>query len=76
MKMFSLNHTNFYQWHLGFYAKEFTPTQRGFDTFYGYYGGQADYWDHSLESNGFWGLDLHKDTPDSSEVSLCIVREH
>ncbi|XP_047128306.1 arylsulfatase B isoform X1 [Hydra vulgaris] len=55
------------KWHLGFFSKEYTPTYRGFDSFYGYYGGQADYWDHSLASNGWWGLDLHYDTPSSSK---------
>ena len=48
------------KWHLGFYAKEFTPTYRGFDSFYGYYNGKGDYWDHSDESK-YWGLDLHHD---------------
>ncbi|XP_057307730.1 arylsulfatase B-like [Hydractinia symbiolongicarpus] len=47
------------KWHLGFFAKEYTPTYRGFDTFYGYYNGKSDYWDHSTESL-FWGLDLHE----------------
>ncbi|XP_057307958.1 arylsulfatase J-like [Hydractinia symbiolongicarpus] len=55
------------KWHLGFFARDYTPSRRGFDTFYGYYGGQADYWDHSLASNGYWGLDLHKDTPSTSK---------
>ena len=56
------------KWHLGFQSKEYTPTHRGFNTFYGYYGGQADYWDHSLNSNGYWGLDLHNDTATTSKV--------
>lgn len=62
-----------FQWHLGFAYKEFTPTQRGFDSFYGFYGGHGDYWDHSLASGGYWGLDLHNDTPDSSEVDIVII---
>ncbi|XP_057307956.1 arylsulfatase J-like isoform X1 [Hydractinia symbiolongicarpus] len=55
------------KWHLGFFARDYTPSQRGFDSFYGHYGGHGDYWDHSLASNGYWGLDLHKDTPTTSE---------
>ena len=56
-------HIHFYyfliiQWHIGFYAKEYTPTYRGFDSFYGSYLGKADYWDHSNQEE-FWGLDLH-----------------
>lgn len=48
------------QWHIGFYAKEYTPRYRGFDSFYGSYLGKADYWDHSNQEE-FWGLDLHHD---------------
>mmetsp|Transcript_9924 Transcript_9924/g.22798 ORF Transcript_9924/g.22798 Transcript_9924/m.22798 type:complete len:439 (-) Transcript_9924:21-1337(-) len=32
------------KWHMGFQAWPYTPTHRGFDTFYGYYGGHVDYW--------------------------------
>uniref|UniRef100_A0A7M5V5R4 Sulfatase N-terminal domain-containing protein n=1 Tax=Clytia hemisphaerica TaxID=252671 RepID=A0A7M5V5R4_9CNID len=46
------------KWHVGMFAKEYTPTYRGFDSFYGYYLGKADYWDHS-NNEKYWGLDLH-----------------
>ena len=34
------------QWHLGFYQWEYTPTFRGFDSYYGYYEGGMDYFSH------------------------------
>ena len=46
------------KWHLGMCSEEYLPNKRGFDSFYGYYLGKSDYWDHSdLET--YWGLDLH-----------------
>jgi len=35
------------QWHLGFFTKDYTPDRRGFDSFYGYYSGCEDYFDHT-----------------------------
>ena len=34
------------KWHLGFAKWEFTPTYRGFDSFYGFYKGGQDYFTH------------------------------
>ena len=45
------------QWHLGFFEKEYTPTYRGFETFYGFWDGKEDYWDHSSQED-VWGMDL------------------
>ncbi|KAK7077474.1 sulfuric ester hydrolase activity protein, partial [Halocaridina rubra] len=35
------------KWHLGFCNWRYTPTKRGFDTFYGFYTGAEDYYTHS-----------------------------
>ncbi|XP_027058114.1 arylsulfatase B-like isoform X2 [Pocillopora damicornis] len=50
------------KWHLGFFKTDYTPTRRGFDTFFGYYCGKEDYWDHSNRETNGWGLDLHNNT--------------
>lgn len=45
------------KWGLGFYQQIYTPQYRGFDSFYGYYGNQIDYFTHECESEGRIGLD-------------------
>uniref|UniRef100_A0A915EM00 Sulfatase N-terminal domain-containing protein n=1 Tax=Ditylenchus dipsaci TaxID=166011 RepID=A0A915EM00_9BILA len=56
------------KWHLGYCQKEFLPTVRGgFDSFYGYYGPQQGYFNHSADlfdrNNGIMmrGLDLFRE---------------
>ena len=36
------------KWHLGYNKWEYTPTYRGFDTFYGYYNAQEDHYSHKI----------------------------
>ena len=43
------------QWHLGGSAWEYTPTFRGFSSFYGFYSGGQDYFSHGGSNN----LDFH-----------------
>ncbi|XP_021345495.1 arylsulfatase I-like, partial [Mizuhopecten yessoensis] len=40
------------KWHLGFCNWRYTPTQRGFDSFLGFYTGAQDYYKHTRE-NGY-----------------------
>ncbi|KAL1421917.1 hypothetical protein MTO96_022626 [Rhipicephalus appendiculatus] len=55
------------KWHLGFFKTEYTPPRRGFDTFYGYYTGRADYYDHT-SGTPHVGLDLRdNEQPDWGE---------
>ncbi|KAK7086020.1 hypothetical protein SK128_026980, partial [Halocaridina rubra] len=35
------------KWHVGYCAEEYTPTKRGFDTFYGFHGGSQDYFTYT-----------------------------
>ena len=37
-----------YRWHIGFCNDKYTPCARGFDTFYGYFNAQNDYYDHRV----------------------------
>lgn len=45
------------KWHLGFQSIAYTPTQRGFRSFYGYLGGGEDYFTH--KSGGYVDFQDH-----------------
>ncbi|PVD33642.1 hypothetical protein C0Q70_04900 [Pomacea canaliculata] len=46
------------KWHLGFCNWKYTPTFRGFDSFYGYYNADEDYYRH--EHQGFLDFRLNE----------------
>ncbi|XP_072140464.1 arylsulfatase B-like [Dermacentor andersoni] len=46
------------KWHLGYSSVEYTPTWRGFDTFFGYYNFGGFYFNHSVAWEGHCGVDL------------------
>ena len=48
------------KWHLGFCAWDYTPTRRGFDSFFGFYSHSEDYYSRqSKDTSGvFSGYDL------------------
>ena len=55
------------KWHAGFYTDEFTPTFRGFDSFYGFYTGGEDYFTHNAG-----GYDFHRDPqPRCHQANNC-----
>lgn len=58
------------QWHLGYHSPQYTPQRRGFDSHYGYYTGNEEYWNHTSPcwhcGVNYTALDLHNATAQSS----------
>ncbi|EEC19162.1 arylsulfatase B precursor, putative [Ixodes scapularis] len=50
------------KWHLGYHKESYTPTRRGFDSFYGYLNGGEDYYDHTILWSNASGLDFWENT--------------
>ncbi|XP_077513067.1 uncharacterized protein LOC144124306 [Amblyomma americanum] len=50
------------KWHLGAYMETLTPTFRGFDSFYGFYSGEEDYYSHKATYANYTGLDFWLNT--------------
>jgi arylsulfatase B len=59
------------KWHLGHFQKKYTPTYRGFDSFFGHYNGLIDYFNFTSIFNPFTpGYDLRKNIETFYDVKL------
>ena len=50
------------KWHLGFFTPDYVPTSRGYETYFGYYVGAEDYYNHNRSYNGDDGYDFRNKT--------------
>ncbi|KAK8805762.1 hypothetical protein WA158_002418 [Blastocystis sp. Blastoise] len=57
------------KWHQGFWKWDYTPTFRGFDSFYGFYNGGQTYFDH-MNGNGY---DMRRDNGPRCGKNCSIV---
>lgn len=60
------------KWHLGYFQRKYTPTYRGFDSFFGYYNGLIDYYNYTYVEVGtspqMIGYDFRKDAEVNYDV--------
>lgn len=52
------------KWHLGNFQRKYTPTYRGFDSFFGYFNGAIDYYNYTWVQSAQYppGYDLRRNT--------------
>ena len=59
------------KWGLGMHKWEYTPTYRGFDSFYGFYDNGEDYWLHAVTAvPPYYGDDHHDDVNIGRDICL------
>lgn len=56
------------KWHLGFCKWQCTPTERGFDSFYGYYTSHEDYYKKTNIRDGHLGFDFRDNMATDKEA--------
>ncbi|CAN7998706.1 unnamed protein product, partial [Ixodes hexagonus] len=76
------------KWHLGYHKESYTPTRRGFDSFYGFYNGGEDYYSHEMLLADDAGLDFwagttpvrnetgHYSTNLFTSKAVSLIRKH
>ena len=65
------------KWHLGMFADEYLPSNRGFDSTYGHLGGGIGYFDHALSGRMDWhrnGEVLYEDGYSTTLIANEAIR--
>ncbi|XP_067205904.1 arylsulfatase B-like isoform X2 [Linepithema humile] len=56
------------KWHVGYHTRNYGPTRRGFDSFFGYFSGLIQYFNHTLYESKQFGYDLHRIVDDNHTI--------